>query len=325
MKVWVMVDMKKAILAGKNEEGWKLVEVGMEKLSQGEREYVASRENNEHDSRCAQEIGGSVAEATEEAVVQCIREQVVVLRDTLEKKRRETEEKINSILLKKAVDYLYEDYTTYKNKNLKGWSYPEYFFEIDGRKSSDHRVIQLLENVKKECEARNEEIYQDLVKKEAEKKAKEEVEKAEKLRKEKAKEEQIKKWVEENGTWNQKKRYENYLLPESEVVDAIRDEAYNSLNDFHRYEETKASDVCTCEEGCAIDYYEVKKATEVSAEEFEAFEKIAKAAKKAHPEAIVTIMDHISTSTDCGNTVVVKSVRVEVEIGVIKFSREYVM
>lgn len=329
MKVWVNVDRKKAILAGRNEEGWKLVEVDMGKLSQEEREYVAGRDYNRHNSSdYAQEVGGSIAVATEEATIQCIREQSVFLKESVEKKKKEITEKINVILSKTVEEYLYCGYITYNNKSFSGWNYSKYALEVDGKKSTDQRVIGLIEKIEKEVDARNEVIYQDLLKEEAEDKAKEELKAVEKARQD----EQIRAWVAERGTENQKKRYEINLLPRSEVIDAIRDEAYTALNDYKRYEKMGASDICTCEE--KYDYetghptsfevnFEVRGATEATAEEYAAMEKIAETIKKARPAAVITLMDHVETGDNCENSVTWKSVKVEIEVGTFCFSREY--
>lgn len=332
MKVWVNVDRKKAILAGKNEEGWKLAEVDMGKLSQDEREYVAGRSSERHgDYGYAQEIGGSVAEATEAAAIQCVREQIVTLREVAEREKKETEKRTAEILSKKAEEYVYEGWITYKNTGMKGYTYSQYSLEVNGETSQSPRIVQLRAAVRAECDARNEVVYQALLKKsqDAEQEKKKLTE--ESAKKEAVKKAQIAKWVAEKGTENQKKRYEIGLLPETEVVDAIRDEAYKTLDGFPRYEKMQASDVCTCEEHynnegalteCDVDY-EVYKATEATAEEYGALEKIADAAKKAHPGAVITMTDHVGTSEDCENEVIRKSVKVEIEVGAFKFSREY--
>ena len=333
MKVWVNVDRQKAILAGRNEEGWKMVEVDMGKLSQEERGYVASRANSRHyNTDYAQEIGGCVAEATEEATIKCIQEQVVCERASAEKKRKEVAEKINALLSKGIEGNLCQGYVSIRNKAFTGWQYSNYAFEVDGRRITDPRIIELIEKVEKERDVRNEAIYQDLLRKEAEDEAKNEAVKAEKARKEAQKKEQIRKWVSEKGTENQQKRYEIDLLPASEVTDAIRDEAYMALDDCKRYEKMRASDVCTCEDKyddrtgdptlCDVDF-DVRGATEATAEEYAAMEKIAEKIKKVQPSAVITMTDHVGAGSDCENEVVCKSVKVEIKVGAFNFSREY--
>lgn len=334
MKVWVNVNRKKAILAGKNEEGWKLVEVDMGKLSQEEREYVAQCPDDYYrwggENVHAQRIDGTVGETTEEAVIQRIREQIIIVRE--EKKQKAEQEKKEAEEREKAVvvrlNALPESLLISEKREMKydiiGWKiYTVYRVKDDVK---DARLAGKYAEVQKIAETKNAE-EQARIQAEVEA-SKQEIAAKEKAKQEKeaAKEEQIRGWVAEKGTENQKKRYEIALLPESEVVDAIRDETYAALNDFPRYEKMKASDVCTCEdryEGyCDVDY-EVEEATEATAEEFEALEKIVTAAKKAHPGAVVTLMDHIGTSEDCENKVVRKSAKVEVAVGAFKFSREY--
>lgn len=341
MKVWVNVNRKKAILAGKNEEGWKLVEVDMGKLSQEEREYVAQCPDDYYrwggENVHAQRIDGTVGETTEEAVIQRIREQIIIVREEKkqkaeqEKKEAEKKEKeILTILNDMPTDALiakkevyFQDYAKrIECKNATGSEYfPEYYVK---KGYTDPRLEAKYAEAEKIAVEKNKAVKAEIERKISEMKEKQAAARAEKEKKEEAKKEQIKKWVMEKGTENQKKRYEIELLPESEVIDAIRDEAYSALNDFQRYEKMKASDVCTCEdEGyCDVDY-EVEEATEATVEEFEALEKIVTAAKKAHPGAVVTLMDHIGTSEDCENKVVRKSAKVEVAVGAFKFSREY--
>lgn len=114
-------------------------------------------------------------------------------------------------------------------------------------------------------------------------------------------------------------------------MDAIREETYRALDGFPRYGKIQAADVCTCEEHsneegeqteCDVDY-EVSKASGATAEEYETLEKIASVAKNTHPGAVITMMDHVGTSEDCENEIVRKSVKVEIEVGTFRFSREY--
>lgn len=345
MKVWVMVDRKKAILAGKNEEGWKLIEVDMGKLSQEEREYVASCrdgywEKNEYGKYLyeiqgvhAPAMEGRVAEATEDEVILAIREQIVVAGE--EKRRAEEKAKLEADARSAEIRQILEMDTEKLLK--KQWEYPPEGIdqkELRGamqrgeialfrltQKIQDARMEKKYAEAEKLAEQKNKEIISDVVEKIEAWKVQELAKKAEAERQEAAKKAQIEKWVAEKATENQQKRYEIGLLSEAEIADAIRDEAYRVLDAFPRFEKIQDSEVCTCTE-CDVDY-EMRKAVEATAEEYEALEKIADVVKKAHPDTVVTMMDHVGTSEDCGNEVVRKSVKVEIVVGAFRFSREY--
>ena len=344
MKVWINVNRQKAILAGKNKEGWELVEVDMGKLSQEEREYVAGCLEDWHRIEGkvihAQQIGGSTGEPTEGEVIRCIQGQIEAQKAKnlmkIEAGKKEAEEKEIKI-----VALLDADAATLITENWKFAEKRSLAYKITGsERVSVYDVLRAYEDTRldgKYAEAeviaaqKTREAQEELDRKIAAYEAMQAEELVGKQRKENEKKEQIKKWVAEKGTENQRKRHEIKLLPESEVIDAIRDEAYRALDGFARYEKMQASDVCTCEEHynnegelteCEVDY-NVSKASEATAEEYEGLEKIATAAKKAHPDAIVTMMDHVGTSEACENEVIRKSAKVEITVGAFGFSREY--
>lgn len=346
MKIWVNVDRQKAILAGKNTEGWQLVEVDMGKLSQEEREYVANRKENWYGNSTtkvvAQVIGGGVAEATEEEVIGAIRVQIGIAREekrvAAEKAKKEADAREDEILgilsadagglLRTRTGYLDGQKRQECYKATGEYGMQEYYVH---RPYTDPRLDGKYADAEKIAKEKNEGIIKDTKTKIEAWQAGVQAEKAEAERVVAEKKAQIEKWVAEKGTENQRKRYEINLLPEAEVVDAIRDEAYRALDGFARYEKMSAADVCTCEEHynnegelteCDVDY-NVSKASGATTEEYEALEKIADAAKKAHPGAVVTMMDHVGTSEDCENEVIRKSVKVEIEVGAFKLSREY--
>lgn len=346
MKVWVKVDRSKAILAGKNIEGWQLVEVDMGKLALEEREYMAkcssNWQGNSNNKVYAQEVGGSVAAATEEAVIRAIREQIEIAREekrkAAEKAKKEAEEREKEILgllsadagkwLRAKTRYLEGQARQECYKATGEYGFAEYYV---CREHSDPRLDGKYAEAEKIAKAKNEVVIRDTETKIEAYKTAEQARQAEAERVAAAKKAQIEKWVAEKGTENQRKRYEIGLLPEAEVTDAIRDEAYRALDEFARYEKMSVADVCTCEEHyndegdlteCDVDY-EVSKASGATAEEYEAMEKIANAAQKAHPGAVITMMDHVGTGEDCESEVVRKSAKAEIEVGAFRFSREY--
>ena len=140
---------------------------------------------------------------------------------------------------------------------------------------------------------------------------------------------QISGWVFEHGTQSQMDRLEVDLLPETEIIDAIRAEAYASLtlrektggglDGFPRYNKLKTSDVCTCEyDYCDIDY-NVDAKESATEEEFEQLQEI----KKLMPDATVELREHTGESEDCKNTVRSTGFMVRMTVGEFEFSREY--
>jgi hypothetical protein len=147
--------------------------------------------------------------------------------------------------------------------------------------------------------------------------------------KEAAKKQQIADYIAANGTDNQKKRSALNLLPDDEVLNMMRDEAFAPLADFPRYEKLTASDVpCWCDdydEDAPDANFSNSLADEATAEEFDSMEKFT----ALMPGAVVTLRVHRGWCTKCetpdgedGN-IERKSIRVAVTVGAFDFSREY--
>lgn len=343
MNVWVYVDRKKAILAGKNVDGWQLVDVDMSKLSQREREYVADCRvdwfvacGSNRDNRIkAQVIENSVAEATEASVVEAIREHIIVIERQMveiaaEKKKSEEdmEKEIVALLNGRAEECLRKGRGNDFSKELEeavGDGYRSYWSVW--KKFNDPRLEAKYAEAEKIATERNEEETKKCESAIAEMVAAKKIREGESKRVAAEKKAQISKWVSENGTDNQKKRHEIGLLPKSEVLDSIQNDVYGVLNIFPQYETMEASDVCVCDDygrdECCDVRYEVLKATEATSDEYEKLSQISKTVKSVHPDAIVTMMDHVGTSVGCRNTTTRKSVKVEIPVGVFSFSREY--
>lgn len=147
--------------------------------------------------------------------------------------------------------------------------------------------------------------------------------------KENAKKQQISDYVAAKGTDNQKKRLSVGLLPDDEITDLIRSEAFAPLADFDRYEKLTASDIdCSCGEyddkKVIFDVYD---ATSATAEQFDLMEKI----KTLMPEAKTTLRVHTAYCERCDgdddadeNGLVDRfSVIVGITVGNFYFTREY--
>jgi hypothetical protein len=140
---------------------------------------------------------------------------------------------------------------------------------------------------------------------------------------------QIAAWVDKNGTDNQKKRLSVNLLPDEEIIDLIRNEAFAPLADFPRYEKLTAADVdCSCgecDEKKAI--YSVDDAATATAEQFDLMEKI----KTLIPAAERTLREHGAYCDRCNDDddadgdgqTYRYSLKVGLTVGEFYFSREY--
>lgn len=161
---------------------------------------------------------------------------------------------------------------------------------------------------------------------EREKKAREEAE-AEALAERKAG--QIAAWVAEKGTENQKSRFADGYLPEEEILDSMREEAFAPLaiaGMWERYKKLRKSDVCAgieYEEGGYHDEveFEVEDAATMSAEEYERLLQ----ARALMPHAGITVRRHTATCGTCDTEVTRSGLMVRVRVGKLSFSREYAL
>ena len=134
---------------------------------------------------------------------------------------------------------------------------------------------------------------------------------------------QIRAWVAKNGTQNQKARLTDSLLPDKEIIDEIRAEAYKPLEKFPRYKKLRAGDVCEGTEWG--EYHDVEfdawDAKNLTAEQYEQF----KAIQKAMPTANVTPRKHTAECDECEIKTTRIGFMVRVKVGAFEFSREYGM
>lgn len=324
MKIVIEVGQKEAILAGENVYGLKLVDLDVAKLTNEERQYLARQNTRKYGDEYYIYVAGYACRANEDEAIRVLKDK---MQDEIKKAHAAKtvhEEKIKKILKEGIDGVLDTNWSDTGVKRTDGNRLLEnlYFVKKD---VSDNRLNTLYAQAEIEAKKRNKEIIE---KKQAEieiERKKIESEKKENERKQTEKKEQIGKWVATNGTDNQKKRYELGLLPETEVIDAIRDEAYRLLDGFPRYEKMKASDVCTCEyreDSCKVEYT-VEVAETATAEAFEKFEEILNVSKKIDEKAKCTMMVHIGESEKCEEHEERKSVKVEIAVGAFAFSREY--
>ena len=130
-------------------------------------------------------------------------------------------------------------------------------------------------------------------------------------------------WVAGKGTENQKGRHALGLLPQDEVLDAMRDEVFEALESFPRYEKIKKKDLEHAEycdiRGITCD---VSDAAALTAEQYDQFAAIQKAAPQgAHSAAL----EHECECSECDAKLTRTSARVGVTIGAFTFTREYAL
>lgn len=137
---------------------------------------------------------------------------------------------------------------------------------------------------------------------------------------------QIAAWVEAHGTENQKARHKDGLLPDNEIIDAIRSEAYTGLKGFPRYDKMKASDVCEGYDDYDGDThyhdvdFDVETADTLTADQYDRLQEIKKAAPK---DATVEARIHTGKCDECETEEARIGFMVRVKVGELDFSREY--
>ena len=139
--------------------------------------------------------------------------------------------------------------------------------------------------------------------------------------KEQRKADQIKAWVEVNGTENQKLRQKDGFLPDQEIIDEIRAEAYAPLDSFKRYDKLTKSDACEGDDEYGrheVDF-DVEDAEHLSANEYDWLIKI----KEAVPNATIEPRIHTAKCDDCETEVTRIGFMVRITVGDFEFSREY--
>lgn len=146
-----------------------------------------------------------------------------------------------------------------------------------------------------------------------------------------AKAEQIELWINSKGTESQKARYKRGILDTTEIVDAMRDEAFAPLGDKPRYVKITRSELF--ESYGFYDEHEdtlscsVEEAENVSDDEF----KVLQEFERLIPDATVTVMGHFcalsgtSQDEDDLHAIGRRSIKVETVVGEFNFSREYAL
>lgn len=334
VKIEIYVDQSAAIKAGKKHYGSTVFEIDPAELTVEQRETLStcetSRIKDENIPRPQHYRYNlpSVSEATVETakiLLDALAKEKIRL---AAKEKQEREEKIARALTLPLEDFRYGG-DDWKNGD---WSFRNY--EIQGVED-DPRLAGKIAAAKEEIERLNAEVKS---KREESKKIKEDVERAQEEKKraeELAKRSQIAAWVAEKGTDNQKKRAELGLLPDDEVIDAIREEAFSPLSGqgspevyFRRYQKITRQEVpywCEYDEDAPHAKFGAEDAETATAEQFAALERI----QARMPDAKITLRVHRGWCKECetpdgeeGN-IERYSLRVAVSVGAFDFAREY--
>lgn len=152
--------------------------------------------------------------------------------------------------------------------------------------------------------------------------ARKEAAEAEKARAAERRTEQLAAWVVEHGTRNQRERLDAGVLPESEIVDAIRAQAFAPLDGEARYKKLKASDVCggdDYESGYHSVDFDSEDAEELTADEWD----YLTALRERMPCAAITVRRHTAECGTCENKITRTGYHVKMCIGELTLSREY--
>ncbi len=300
MKVKVYVGQDVAIKGGSNEYGIREAEVDVAKLSQIQRDMLAHyviRNNSIN-----------VAAYSEEAVIAALD------REIEEDARRVTEKKERyERFVQEFLDMPQDEFNQQSGYSLAGYT--------DGA-GNDPRLAEKRAIREEYLMAK---AAEEQAQREARERANEEAMErklAEQNAKSEAIERQLTEWVAEKGTDNQKGRLELGLLPEDEIIDAIRDEVFAPIDvRREKYHKIQSSDVCECDYGdtCHVEF-DSGELNEMSPEAYEGFTVI----KELAPEgATLEPRYHSATAEYCGAERYYETVLIKVTVGVLDLSREY--
>ena len=332
----IRIDQAQAIRDGKNKYGMTVIDINPADLTAEQRASLAGCWN-EYDREDGlslpypqKDFQGlpAIGEATIETARIILDAHATAKQRAEETKKREREEKIARALTLPLEAFRYGG----GGRQDTDWSFRDY--EISGV-VDDPRLAGKIAEAKQEIASLNAELA---IKREESKKRQTENERV-KAEKEKTEAQienekrarqkaQVATWVAVSGNDNQKKRAALNLLPEDEIINEIREEAYTPLGAFPRYEKITKSDVpCTCD-----DYDEPKikfsagTETEATAEDFDRMEQI----QTILPAAKLTLRWHRGYCATCSdpdddNDGVFErhSIMVALTVGDFDFTREY--
>lgn len=342
MKVLINVSAKAALLEGKNVHGKQTIDIDPAELTPEERQELAQSDTlYSSDKEMGAEFDGNngimqgwrftgdieVSEASLTALKTLLNGRIEKRARIIKEKEDDRLKKINRFLVKPPEKFFDSDELGFRKS--PSWSSglcdadespgsPEekaavaaHFAEIRAFCDTLRAGYKKAEEDRAEMRKQDEEFF-------AEKKATEEVARAEAAMR---RANQIAAWVNERGTDNQIARLQAGVLPEQEIIDLIRDEAYEQLETYKRYTKLKKADVCDGDD--EYDRHEVsfdvENAETMTAEEYDTVQVF----KKLAPNATITLRRHIGECEECESKVDRMGIMVEITVGEFNFSREY--
>ncbi|NCD13697.1 MAG: hypothetical protein EOL92_00505 [Bacteroidia bacterium] len=347
VKLAVNVDKAEAIKAGKSVFGDMVVEIKESDLAtftHEERETLAGCLLNREDVlELWSPISGQrhtndlplIAEATIANVRLLLAAlQKAALEYAANEKRKhddELKENIDKALAASDEEWLLDRRHLYAG----GWEVVvpgSYLYSQREEVKSDSRIAARIEELREVAKTRSAEHY-ELVKLKNEKAEKEkEAVESEKARKAAARAEQLAVWVQQHGTENQRKRQDRGLLPEAEILAAIRAQVFEPLAEWPLYEKITNQEVWSAYD--VDDEYEKPEVTfsswqaeELTAEEFEKLEEAEKLVPGCKAEVFVHLgrLCRSSDEEDMENEVSRKSIRITVDLGEITVGRRFAL
>jgi hypothetical protein len=342
MKVHVYVNPSKAVAVGKNFHGHTSIDIDPEELTQEERTFLASCSWVSKNEKYGFDLAAhDVADNSKESAIEALRALMEKARVKKEEKEQQYETEIEKCLnapLEKWVDRrrfsidgrtMWDDALS-RSKDYMKWEFtmPGYFNNRE-RLLQDPRLQSQITEIKTKINAHNAVAHslvltefdrENVIKAEREalNKQREQVKTEKAMRRQ----DQIERWIAEKGTDNQRKRHDLQLLPENEVLDAMRDEAFAVLNDFPRYDKiTKREVEAVCQHNYADDVdFEVTDAKFATADEFNLMEQF----QQLIPNAIIVLRRHRGTCGHEGCDIIERaSLHVSITVREIEFTREY--
>lgn len=341
VKIEINVDKTMAIKAGKSTYGHQIVVLSDADLAQfnaEERELLAAcpfksdmkiLELRTQDSRVGYMVSPPpVAEATPDAV----RYQLIGLEknilDEVESIQRQHDENLAAWVeeVKAArLDRCYNIHTTWLKYDLV---VPGYLPKVN---KSELLVHPALAEKWAEAAKAAQSTIDRLAKEQEEKKERDAAAEAEKARKESDRIAQLTTWVKEHGTESQLKRQERGLLPESEILAAIRAQVFAPLADWPTYEKLTNREIWAAydvdEEDEPEVTYDVWLAEDLTAEEFERLEEAERLIPGCKAEVFVHRgrLDRTSEDEDEECQIIRKSLKVTVTLGEITIGRRFAL
>ncbi len=131
---------------------------------------------------------------------------------------------------------------------------------------------------------------------------------------------QISSWIDTHGSANQQARHTAGLLPEAEVLDAIRSEAFAPLVSFPRYKKMEAANLWHDDCYGKIEF-SVDDADEINAEQWDTMAKI----RALMPTATLTARKHTAECGDCAVAETRYSLHAAITVGELELTREYAL